>query len=164
MKLSNFVKGPSLGTIGAMAVTVTGGSPEDRLAVKSVIYNALEGARFREVEYIKEDVPYSFGDVVGLINEPVEHAESLLGMCAEFNPLLFHTSIVVESAPCLLQSGIAPEEIRGGWVSDPDAAEYSTAMTNGYMPGSEAWERAQKSAANDSVKEVVIEGTVRFKF
>jgi hypothetical protein len=164
MKLSNFVKGPSLGTIGAMAVTVTGGSPEDRLAVKSVIYNALEGARFRGVEYIKEDVPYSFGDVVGLVNEPVEDAESLLTMCAEFNPLLFRTSIVVESAPSLLQSGIEPAEIRGGWVVDPDAVERGDAVSQGYLPGSEAWERAQRTAANDSVKEVVIEGTVRFKF
>lgn len=152
------IAGPDPSYVGAMAVTVTGGTAEDRLAVKNVIFNALEGRKFREVNYVEEDIPYSFAREVGEINEPVEHDESLLSMCVELNPLLFYTSITLESAPSLLEGGVQPDEIRHGWKVDPSTVEQGRRDMN------EAWERAQRTAANDGVKEVTIEGTVRFKF
>jgi hypothetical protein len=147
MKLNDEIKGPDPSYVDAMSVVVTGGTPEDRLAVKSVIFNALEGAEFRQVNYLLEDVPYAIREVGGQYNqviEPVEDARSILEMCAELNPLLFYTSITLESHPSLAASGHVPEEVRQGrWPED---------------------EQVQKPAANDSVREVVIEGTVRFKF
>jgi hypothetical protein len=86
----------------AMSVVVTGGDAETRLAVKNVIFNALEGAKFRELNYIPEDIPYQLGDDAMELSEPVEDSRSLLEMCAQANPLFFFTDITIESAPTLL--------------------------------------------------------------
>lgn len=162
MRFNDAIKGPDPSYVGAMAVTVTGGTAEDRLAVKSVIFNALEGAKFSCMDYVDEDIPNMFADLgKARIMEPVEDVASLLELCVEANPLLFYTSITLESAPSLLQGFVQPEDIRRGWAPDPDV-----------IPNNEAWERVTSDLnkrhgnepANDSVKEVVIEGTVRFKF
>lgn len=158
MKFNDNIKGPDPSYVGAMSVVITGGSSDDRLAVKSVIFNALEGAKFREVDYIKEEVtpeplgPHQAPTVV--VSEPVQHVESLLDAMVEMNPLLFYTSITLESHPSLLASGVAPDEVRLGWKPDVfiDPA-----------PNNAVWERALRPAANEEGKVVEVsfnDGTV----
>lgn len=120
MRLNDNVEGPAIGVVDSMSVVVSGGNAATRLAVKNVIFNALEGSRFREVEYVSEITPQGCvlaaipddGGPPMQINEPVEDAESLLQVIVRTNPLLFHTPIKIESHQSLLESGQSPIDAR----------------------------------------------------
>lgn len=155
MELNDSIQGPDPAYPDALSVVVTGGNAETRLAVKNVIFNALEGEGFRETWYSKEDVPVNLSSDGGpfLMTEPVENAGSLLSLCEALNPLLFFTPITIESHQSLTERGRNPQEVRDGRWPEDQLADNNL-----------AWERAQKPAANDTIKEVVIEGTVRLKY
>jgi hypothetical protein len=71
-----------------MNVLITGGKEGDRNVVQDVIFNALEGAGFRNLAYM----PNSGGEM------PSAEVKTLLDAIKEENPGFFNTHISIESA------------------------------------------------------------------
>ena len=71
-----------------MNVLVTGGNENGRAVVQDVIFNALEGAGFRNLVYM----PNSIDD------RPSAEVKTLLDAITEENPEFFNTHISIESA------------------------------------------------------------------
>lgn len=68
---------------------ITGGTTDTRALVQDIVFNALEGAGFRNLDYV----------VGGLAEEPTPDVQSLLDAMKDQNPHLFETRISIENHP-----------------------------------------------------------------
>lgn len=83
-----------------MNVLITGGKENDRAVLQDVIFNALEGAGFRNLAFM----PTSAGDM------PSTEVKSMLDAIQEENPDFFNMQISIESARRAGEERGAPPE------------------------------------------------------
>jgi len=84
----------------AMSVVITGGTGQARAILKEVIFGAIEGAGFQNVDYIPDHREQM----------PCENVTTLLEECKALNPEIFETQITVEAARLLYEPEIPNQE------------------------------------------------------
>lgn len=130
-----------------MCVTISGGKDDDRAVLQDVIFNALEGAGFRSLDYAAN--AYS--------NTPAPEVKSMLDAMKESNPGFFDMDITVETVDRIYDTN-------NGLIKYPDEVEAYQSMPDPEETRA-AWERAQRTAANEPLKTVeIIGGNVVIRF
>lgn len=122
-----------------MNVLITGGKDDDRAVVQDVIFNALEGAGFRNLSY----------EPNGYSTEPPMEVKSVLDAIKEQNPDFFNMPISIEGARRVYDTD-------GGLVMEPRDFP---------PPNAEAWDRITTYASKDSsIKMELSNGGLMIRF